>query len=92
MKFRSSRLPKQKDPQLCSQGKPAGPARWEKAEKEIAALRRRVGRLEKEVQEARQLNKRVAEITDVIAEVLLPAEERDEDRLRAVLSKYDSTL
>jgi len=69
-----------------------GPPRWKKAEKDIAALRERVAVLEDEVQECRRLNKRLAEITDVVSEVLLPAEQRDEDRLRRVLAEYDSTL
>ncbi len=68
------------------------PARLRKAEKELATLRRRMAELENEVQEARHLNKRLAEIADVVAEVLLPAEQRDEDRLREVLARYDSTL
>jgi len=37
------------------------------------------------------LTKPLAEITDVIVEIPLPAEHRDEDRLRAIASKYDST-
>jgi hypothetical protein len=41
--------------------------------------------------ETRQLTKPLAEITDVIVEIPLPAEHRDEDRLRAIASKYDST-
>jgi hypothetical protein len=28
----------------------------------------------------------------VVAEVLLPAEQRDEERLRAILQKYDAAL
>jgi len=48
--------------------------------------------VEQELQEARQLNKRLAEIVDVVAEVLLPAEQRDEERLRAILAKYDERL
>lgn len=74
------------------QGQPNGQARWKKAQKEIAALRRRVTDLETEVQEVRQLSKRLAEITDVVAEVLLPAEDRDEERLREILARYDSQM
>lgn len=69
-----------------------GPPRWKQAQKEIDALKRRVALLEDEVQESRQLNKRLAEITDVVAEVLLPAGQRDEERLRAILAKYESAL
>jgi len=59
---------------------------------EIRMLRERVADLEAEMQECRQLNRRLAEITDVVAEVLLPAEQRDEDRLRTLLTKYETTL
>jgi DNA repair exonuclease SbcCD ATPase subunit len=74
------------------QGPQDGPPRWRKAQREIEALRARVARLEAEVQECRQLNKRLAEVTDVVAEVLLPAEQRDEERLRALLANYERTL
>jgi len=69
-----------------------GRPRLAKAEKEIAALKRRTTALEQELQEVRHLNKRLAEITDVVAEVLLPAEERDEQRLRDLLTRYDAGL
>jgi DNA repair exonuclease SbcCD ATPase subunit len=74
------------------QGDAPGRPRLQRAEREIAALRRRMAALEKEVQETRHLNKRLAEITDVVAEVLLPAEERDEERLRTLLQRYDAQL
>ena len=69
-----------------------GPPRWKRAQQEIRELRERVAALEVEMQECRRLNKRLAEITDVVAEVLLPAEQRDESRLRALLSDYERTL
>lgn len=69
-----------------------GPPRWKRAMAEIKTLRERVADLEKEMQECRQLNRRLAEITDVVAEVLLPAEQRDEERMRALLTKYETTL
>jgi len=72
-------------------GQPGRP-RLAKAEKEIATLKRRMAAVEQELQEVRHLNKRLAEITDVVAEVLLPAEERDEQRLRELLTKYDAGL
>jgi hypothetical protein len=92
MEFRESKLPEEAGPQLSPQGKRRGPPRWKKAEKEITALRLRMSEVEQEIQETRRLNKRLAEITDVVAEVLLPAEQRDEERLRTILSKYDSTM
>ncbi len=84
--------PRQGGRQGPKQGPQDGPPRWRKAQREIEALRARVARLEAEVQECRQLNKRLAEVTDVVAEVLLPAEQRDEERLRALLANYERTL
>ena len=66
--------------------------RLEAAEKQLRALRRRVVALEEEVLESRQLNKQVAEMIDVIAEVLLPAEQRDEQRIHDLLKKYDASI
>ena len=54
----------------------------------IEALRERVAVLEDEVQECRQLNLRLAELTDVVQELLLPVAARDEARIGAVLEKY----
>ena len=44
----------------------------------VEALRERVAVLEDEVQECRQLNLRLAELTDVVQELLLPVAQRDE--------------
>ena len=51
-------------------------------------LRRRVAALEREVQECRALNVRLAELTDIVTELLLPVEARDEEALRRLLDKY----
>lgn len=56
--------------------------------REAAALRRRVARLEAEVQECRALNVRLAELTDIVTELLLPVAARDEDKLAGLLKKY----
>ncbi len=55
---------------------------------EVAALRRRVEILEQEVQECRQLNLRLAELTDVVGELLLPLAHRDEAKVAEVMEKY----
>lgn len=67
-------------------------ARPTAAAEQISALQRRVASLEAEVQEARRLNRHVAEVTDVVQEVLLPTANRDDDRLREVLDKYRESL
>lgn len=61
-------------------------------QQELRQLRKRVASLEDEVQETRRLNRRVAEITDIVEEVLLPAANRDDDRLREALHRYAKTL
>lgn len=58
----------------------------------VEELRERVAVLEEEVQECRQLNLRLAELTDVVEELLLPVAARDEARLAAVLEKYSRGL
>jgi len=55
---------------------------------EVAALRKRVEILEQEVQECRQLNLRLAELTDVVGELLLPVAHRDEAKVAEVMEKY----
>jgi hypothetical protein len=58
----------------------------------VEALRERVTLLEAEVQECRQLNLRLAELTDVVQELLVPIAQRDEQRVAAVLEKYAQGL
>ncbi|QBX56356.1 hypothetical protein EXE58_13360 [Nocardioides seonyuensis] len=51
-------------------------------------LERRMAELEDAVQECRALNVRLAELTDVVAELLLPVAARDEARIEELLKKY----
>jgi hypothetical protein len=60
----------------------------ERLRTQVRRLSARVAALEAEVQEARRLNKRAAELVDVVTEVLLTAEQRDDESLRAALSGY----
>jgi SAM-dependent methyltransferase len=55
-------------------------------------LQRRLEDLEAEVQECRQLNVRLAEVTDLVEQLLLPAAVRDEERFAAAVEKYTRTL
>lgn len=57
-----------------------------------ASLRERVRVLEAEAQESRQLNRRIAELTDVVAELLIPLEARDQERVDEVLARYQQGL
>lgn len=60
--------------------------------REHAGLRERVRLLEAEVQENRQLNRRIAELTDIVTELLLPLEARDHARVDEVLTQFRSGL
>jgi 5'-3' exonuclease len=56
------------------------------------AVEERLRALEEEAQEARQLHRRVAELTDVVTELLIPIHLRDEARVDEVLERYRSRL
>jgi hypothetical protein len=58
----------------------------------VLDLRARVGRLEKEVQECRALNLRLAELTDLVTELLLPVAQRDEARVNELVERYQRSL
>lgn len=55
---------------------------------ETVYLPRRILDLEDAVMENRQLNRRLAELTDILAELLVPATERDEEKLTALLARF----
>lgn len=54
-----------------------------------AALSRRVAVLEREVQELRRLSRRLADVTDVVTELLVPAVDRDDERLATALGRLE---
>ena len=58
---------------------------------EVADLRERVTELEAEVQEARRLNRRVAELLDIVEELLVPLTLRDEEKVKAFLDAHTLT-
>ena len=58
----------------------------------LGRLEARVTELESEVQENRRLNRRLAELTDVVQELLLPVAQRDETLLRERLERYSTSL
>jgi flagellar biosynthesis/type III secretory pathway chaperone len=62
------------------------------AGRQVEELQARVAVLEEEVQECRQLNLRLAELTDVVGELLLPVAQRDEDRVAEVMERYSKGL
>jgi hypothetical protein len=55
-------------------------------------LAARVAALEEAVEENRRLNQRLADVVDVVTEVLVPAVDRDDERLKAALKRLNDTL
>ena len=54
------------------------------------SLYRRVVELEQEIQESRRLNQRLSDVIDVVTEVLVPAVDRDDERMRAALARLEA--
>lgn len=57
-----------------------------------AALERRVADLEAEVSEMRRHNLRLAELTDVVQELLVPMSGRDEERIRQAIDQFNASI
>lgn len=58
----------------------------------IGELSQRVDELEADLDEARKLNQRLADVLDVITEVLVPAADRDDEQLQEALGKLDDVV
>ena len=59
---------------------------------EVARLYKRVAELEDDVRECRKDQHRLAELTDIVQELLLPLSRRDEAAVDEVLAKYTDQL
>jgi hypothetical protein len=59
---------------------------------EVARLHKRVAELEDEVRECRKDQHRLAELTDVVQELLVPLSRRDQAAVDEVLAKYTDSL
>ena len=57
----------------------------------MARLRRQIDGLRAEIAETRRLHQRVAELTDLVAEVLVPVADRDDARVREALETFART-
>ena len=66
--------------------------RVRRARREHLGLLARLRALEDEVQENRQLNRRIAELTDVVEELLLPLRAGGEEQAPEVLERYRSII
>jgi hypothetical protein len=65
---------------------------YRQARRRPLGVRARLRALEDEVQENRQLNRRIAELTDVVTELLLPLADRDESQVRETLATYQTSI
>ncbi|MFL6060352.1 MAG: DUF6752 domain-containing protein [Marmoricola sp.] len=52
----------------------------------------RIAELEAEVQENRNLNVRVAELVDLVAELMVPVASQDRERIEEALAKFERSL
>ena len=66
--------------------------KWRTERASGRTVRARLTALEDEVQELRQLNRRIAELTDVVGELLVPIQDRDEAKVQEVLARYRSQI
>jgi hypothetical protein len=58
----------------------------------VGELQARIDELEAAVQENRNLNLRVAELVDLVQELLVPVASQDRDKIDAALAKFQSSL
>jgi len=58
----------------------------------LEELTARVATLEDEVRECRRQQLRLAELTDVVQELLLPISQRDQEKVDEVLERYSTQL
>jgi len=52
----------------------------------------RLTALEAEVQEQRQLSRRVAELTDLVTDLLVPLSQRDHARVEEIVERYRASV
>jgi hypothetical protein len=66
--------------------------RYRRLRRRPLGVRARLLALEEELQESRQLNRRITELVDVVAELLVPVADRDEERVREVLAQHRASI
>ena len=54
---------------------------------EVDQLRKDVNVLQDSIEEYRRLNERLSDVLDIVEEILVPATDRDEEKLRALLAR-----
>jgi hypothetical protein len=58
----------------------------------VGRLEERVAQLEDEIQESRAMNRRLADVVDVVTELLVPAMDRDDARVRAAIERFERVV
>ena len=58
----------------------------------LSELLARIDDLEAAVEENRNLNLRVAELVDLVQELLIPVASQDEDKIQAALAEFQRSL
>ncbi|MDZ5621223.1 DUF6752 domain-containing protein [Nocardioides bizhenqiangii] len=56
------------------------------------AIEQRLAEVESELQEGRRLNMRLAELTDIVQELLVPVAQQDQELLADRLKRYSASL
>jgi len=64
----------------------------ERARRHRFTVRGRLKALEDEVQEMRMINRRAAELTDVVVELLIPLSDRDTAKVDEALDTYSRSI
>jgi hypothetical protein len=66
--------------------------RYQRLRRRQSSVKERLAALEEELQESRQLNRRITELVDVVAELLVPIADRDDERVQEVLDQYRKSV
>lgn len=66
--------------------------RMDRMTKRLDRMVIRLDELEEEIQEERALAMRVAQLSDIVQELLIPVADRDEKRLKELLEAYSDSL
>jgi hypothetical protein len=77
---------------LLARARPGRRRRGAPQSERIRRLEARVVALEDGLEESRRLSQRLADVVDVVTEVLVPAVDRDDERMRTALANLNKTL
>ena len=58
----------------------------------VRDLEERIEVMEDEMQEHRQLSRRVAELTDLIADLLVPLAQNDQTKVNEIIDRYRASI